>query len=98
MLSAVSAPSATMATIHTRMRMRSRRAMERARTTVPANAVFIPSPSSPAITADTLGVPGQIVAVMPQEQLFEGWGMADEAADTKLAEPADRCIKVIGID
>src|SRR5579864_5335821 len=35
---------------------------------------------------------------MPQEQLFKSWRMADQAADSKLAEPEDGCIKVIGVD
>src|SRR5664280_2516537 len=41
---------------------------------------------------------GQLVAVVPQEQLLECGRMADETADSELAEPLHGNVEVSGVD
>ena len=47
-------------------------------------------PCAPSLAVDTLGFLRQLIAVVPEEQLFERGRMADQAPDPELTEPAHR--------
>src|SRR5690606_5719838 len=53
-----------------------------------------------AVTGDAVAVAvaGQLVAVVPQEQLFERGGLADQAADAQAGQVAHRGVELRGVD
>src|SRR5262245_8477385 len=93
-LAAVTTTSPAIDRVQTAMRTRSRRKMSRASWAVPVSSLM----SVPCGDAGALGLVGELVAVVAEEQLFERGRLAAEAAHAELGQVAQRRVEVVGVD
>src|SRR5262249_51052050 len=91
---AVSRTRSAMPAIQIAIRIRSRRSVRRMSRPVPAR-ILMPSAAGRGLGCSAARLSGELVAVVPQKQLFESRRMAHQASDAELAQPAHHGVEVL---